>query len=133
MTADFDLAIRLIIHTQVPLDMVTELMGIIPDKSRAVSQTGDDSATDNLWVIKKAFKNQTDVGPGLQTFLSTVPDLTKRLKKVQPYGECALRISLITEWGMFGFGLSQEDLRILYELGIPFEVSVFSYGFCPDE
>ncbi len=128
--ADFDLTVRLIIKSAESLDFTTKLLGIEPTPLPK-SATGIDLS--NIWVLQKHYERQQDISESIHDFFLTIPDFETRISKMKAYGECAIRISIITEFGQFGFALKPNDIQLLNRLCIPFEVSVFSFGNCIEE
>lgn len=130
----FDITIALLVQTTAPLDVISEIMETIPTKQAPTFNSDGKVIGEkcNTWVFHTQYKNQTDLDMCLCNFLSRIPDISQKILLAKQYGKCALRLSIVSIYGQFGFELKPSDLQILTPLDIPLEISVFSYGNVPD-
>ncbi|MGM9602720.1 MAG: hypothetical protein ACI3W5_14200 [Faecousia sp.] len=85
-----------------------------------------------VWTLSKRFQKCTDIDTNLSEFLECIPDYHKFVQRLKQYGECVVRISVVSTFGQFGFSIAPSDIGILNQLNIPLEITVFSYGECID-
>lgn len=133
MDTEFDLAICLIIKTDEKIESISKIMEIVPSGSIIKGQSRFDflpKVNENIWVLRKRYKQQSDIGTSMRDFLGGIPEFEKKIQEVNKHGICTLRISIVSLWGQIAFSLSPDELHLLSKLGIPFEVSIFSYGNC---
>lgn len=135
MDSEFDLAICLIIKTDEKIESISKIMEIAPSGSIAKGESRFDflpKANENIWALRKRYKQQSDIGASIREFLRGIPGFEKKIREANQHGKCTLRISIVSLWGQIAFSLPPDELHLLSELGIPFEVSIFSYGNCID-
>lgn len=134
--SEFDVAVNLIIRTEKSIDFITNIMGINPSDQPQNSRLGKNIAPNvrsSLWSLSTRYKRQTDIGECIHAYIEQIPECLAKLSEVKKYGTCTLRISIVSLLGQMGFSLSHDDLLLLTQLDIPFEVSIFSYGYCIDD
>ena len=125
----FDVTVRIIIHSHEISETISAIMGV----PQTIRYNTPRFPNDKTWSYSVVYKNQTDIDECIGCFLSAIPGLPSKIAKVQALGDCAIRVSVVSEYGQFGYGLSPETLRLLAQLNIPFETTVFSFGSCVDE
>ena len=124
--------IRLNIHLGIMVDtpespeVISSIMEVPPTKLFKTD-------TGNRWVHIKLYKNQKDIDNCIQEYFASIPDVVEKIKRVQQYGSCVLRVSVVSLLGQFGFCMSKSDLQLLSQLDIPMEISIFSFGCCIDD
>ena len=134
--AQFNVTIGLIIRTKLQLDLITKIMEICPSK---VIQNSNEHSTisekecHSIWVFRERFTCQNDVDSCFEIFYKHIPNIKEKVREANRYGTSTLRISLVSEYGQIGFSLSPNNIQFLNEMGMPVEISIFSYGMCIDE
>ena len=134
--AQFNVTIGLIIRTKLQLDLITKIMEICPSK---VIQNSNEYSTisekecHSIWVFRERFTCQNDVDSCFEIFYKHIPNIKEKVREANRYGTSILRISLVSEYGQIGFSLSPNNIQLLNEMGMPVEISIFSYGMCIDE
>lgn len=126
--AEFNLTIALIIRTEAPIELITNIIGYSPSKCVC-----DHSTSENLWIRYERYKNIVDIEDYLSCFFVSMPNIDRQILAAKAYGSITLRLSLVSEYGQFGFVLSPTDLALLQRIDVPLEVSIFSLGNCMDE
>ena len=124
--ARLDIHLGIIVDTPESTEFITSIMGV-PQTQLFRTETG------NKWVYKKIFKNQKDIDKCIQEYFASIPGIIEKIKRVQRYGSCVFRVSVVSLLGQFGFSMSKTDLQLLSQLDIPMEISVFSLGYCIDD
>lgn len=135
MESQFDLSICLVVKTDKAVESISAIMGTAPTRMVKAGETQLSfipKSDKNVWVLRKRYAQQTDVGVCLDTFLGSIPNVNEKIHEVNQYGVCTLRVSIISLMGQIGFSLSPYNMQLLNQLGIPLEVSIFSYGYCID-
>ena len=134
-SSSFRVSISLIIETLAPLEIISREMGVIPTN---VFLKGTEFAPShyrdkNIWVFGNERKECTNIGESLQQFIASIPSFSQRVSSAQQYGDCTIRLSIVSLWGKIGFSLSQNDLQELNMIGIPVDFSILSFGDCVDD
>lgn len=133
IVAKFNATIGLIIKSSKHTKIISNIVGFPPAKELAentIDPCVSPKGNTKIWIIKKRYEDRTDIETCLQDFLNDIPNYQLCVQQIKQYGTCAIRISIVTSFGQFGFSLSPTDFHILAELGIPLEISVFSLGEC---
>ena len=129
----FNVKITLFVRTFESVDTITQIMGVSPSKviiDKNESVAVDDKSAGNIWALSRKYNRRINVDECLQHFVGQIPDYKKKIELLKQHGLCTIRISVISLLGQIGFSLCSEDIRLLHELGISMEVSIFSYGYC---
>ncbi len=121
-----DIRLGIIIDTPESAEVISSIMGV-PQTKLFRTEVG------NKWVYNKLYKNQKDIDQCIQEYFASIPDVVEKIKRVQQYGSCVLRVSVVSLLGQFGFCMSKSDLQLLSQLDIPMEISIFSFGCCIDD
>lgn len=135
MESTFDATVCLIFKTAYPIESISAIMEIEPTGTIRQGESRFafiPKADKNVWTLRKRYIQQSDIGACLQDYFESIPGFKEKICEVNQYGICTLRLSIISLWGQIAFSLSSNDLQFLSQLGIPFEVSIFSYGQCVD-
>lgn len=133
---NFRITVCLIVHTSKSADDISQMVGFFHStqlKDGKQQYKRSNVLNENLWTLSKKYSGTTSGGRYVCDFFETYPNLADRISAIKHTENCALRLSVVSEAAQVGFALSPADLQILNKLGIPFEVSVFSYGFCEDD
>ena len=136
MKTDFDVTIGLIIRTTEPVELISEIMGILPSKSFDKGDKQIDNLQcycHNTWIHRMRYEQETDIEMCIQRYIDQIPAFASKIINVKKYGTCTFRISIVSLYAQMYFHLSSIVLQMLNNLDIPCEVSVFSYGNCIDE
>lgn len=131
--SEFDLAICLIIESAEPIEYISKIMGIHPSRSINKGESRFSfirKADNNIWMFRKRYKQPARFSECLQQFFEEIPERKSSICEVKQLGTCTLRISIISVFGQIGFSLSERDIRLLNQLEIPLEISIFSFGNC---
>ena len=132
----FNVTVGIIINSAEGLEKVSAIMGI-PQSQRYDSSRAFDKEVcyikENSWIYRVQYGEQTDIENCVRCFLELVPDFSSKLAKIHEIGECVLRISIVSLYAQLGISLSSNMLKLLNNLNIPFEITVFSFGNCIDE
>ena len=116
---------------------ITSVLQITPTrtacKGDAVSSALELEFQQNFWEICRSYPCVTDSGGAIASFFNENPAIADNMSWLKSIGTPSLRLSFSTEYAMFGFTLSAEDVCVLNKLGIPIEFSVFSWGMVRDE
>ena len=136
MKNTFNLSVALIIKTSEPLELISQIMGVMPtgclEKGESI-HSFQPKADKNTWWLKESYGRKTDLGASLQNYFESIPRFIEKIDQIKQIATCALRISVVSIYGQIYFSLSPRDTELLSQIGIPFEVSIFSYGDCIEE
>ena len=130
MTAfSFDVTTGISIRSLAPCDTISKIMGVEPNKyiKKGESQF-QEKACENIWIYRVKHKNSFNLDICVDEFMESIPDLRKKVNEIKPYGECSLRISIVSLMAQIPFSISSYNLQRLSILDIPLDISVFSWG-----
>lgn len=134
--AIFDLAVGIIIKSQEPLDVISGIMGTHPSKyvkSEKSKRNISSETSENIWIFREWYKRIKTIDSCIQTFINQIPDFYNKVSLAKRYGQCTLRISIVSMLGQTGFSFSEQDMLMLAQLNIPIEFSFLSFGQCIDD
>ena len=134
--SNFDVTVGLIIRTTEHPEKVSAIMGVQRSPSGNLHcsyEKGMCNAEEHIWIYRTRYEVQTDVEACIKRFLSDVPEFPSRIAEVQKIGECVLRVSIVSIYAQLGFALSPDILKPLFDMNIPIEMTVLSFGNCVDE
>jgi len=132
----FNLHITIKIETNKPIEFISDILDAEPtDFVRMGEAKFDflDKAEQNIWILTEIHTDLNEIGNHIQDFIKSNSIFCKKINELNKIGKCVLRLSVVSDYAQIGFCLSQEDLQLLSQLNIPFEISIFSWGNCVDE
>lgn len=132
----FDVTAGIIIHTAELPERVSAIMGVQQSQRHNLRISCDNKvceAENYIWIYRICYEDQVDVEKCITRFLSSIPELPSKIAEVQEIGECVLRVSIVSVYAQLGFSLSPNMLKEIYNLDIPIEITILSFGNCIDE
>lgn len=124
------------IETNESIDHISNILGVKPtdfilkgeSKSKALSPSEK-----NIWMYDKKIKDCKEIGENIFLFFEKLPNIFEKIEAIKKVGMISIRLSVISDFAQIGFDLSERDINIINRLGVPIEISFFSWGGCIDE
>ena len=135
-SSSFDVTIGISVHSLELCNSISEIMGVPPTKhiKKGESQFQfQEKACENIWIYSIKHRNAVDLDFCIEEFMERIPNLGKKVEEINRFGWCNLRISIVSLMAQIGFSLSSYDLQRFSILGIPVNISVFSWGNIDEE
>ena len=132
----YNVTVGLLIKTEQEPRIISEIMELHPSKiirNNKVSHILNEQDCPMLWIHREHYTEQNDVDDCVEHFFGRIPNIKKKISAINAIGIVKLRISIVSEYGQFGFGFSPNIIKLLSDLDISLDVSIFSYGMCIDE
>lgn len=132
----FTLMLSLRFESEDAIDFITDILGVLPTSYQTKGGTKFKfiQLGKNIWLFSKKYSNwDGSVSICVEDFLSNIPDYLQRIKIAQKYAKCFLRISVVSDWAQAGFFIEPKEIGRIYDLDIPVEISIFSWGNCVTE
>lgn len=132
----FDLTVSLTFESVNALGHISTILGVSPTSyiNKEKPKFSFVKSDKYVWVYSKKYRDYDgSVAVHIDDFLADIPDYSSKIRIACQYANCALRISVVTNWAQSGFSLGTKELEIIHRLDIPLEISVFSWGNCVDE
>ena len=131
LSNNYDMSICLIIETDETIEYITDIVGVTPteylrkgEKKLKFAEPSDK----NKWFFKERFKSCTEIGENFSKYFEKIPQIFRVINDLKKIGLVAIRLSIVSDYAQIGCVLSPEDLGLINDLGVPLEISIFSWG-----
>ena len=97
-------------------------------KGEYISQALGLLADRDMWVIKEQYPNAEDINEVIDGFIQKYSPILENIEELKGKFTIKLRLSVVSLVGQMLFVLSSDVQKKLAQIGLPLELSVFSYG-----